>query len=139
MEKSEIMSRISYYHRQIDACERDIASLYRDIAALEEMSSCISQRKGMLISTQEEHIEKATRIGLSEINTKITTPYSEGIKRDLTGELFTNAQEGLNTALYLVENKIEEFRNEIQQKKWQISNWHETISRLYCELNTLSE
>lgn len=134
---SSIQNNIYYYRNKIDAYERDISDLYRDIARIEEISSCLRQRIQQFAQTQEHHISVVNRISQLDINQKITSEFSSGMAQDLTGQNYQSAQDGLTSAVRVAENKIMELQQEIQQRQWQISNWQDTIVHLQRELYTL--
>jgi len=134
---SSIRRKISNYRKKIDAYERDIDDLYEAIARIEEISSYLSQRLQKFIETQTQHMAVVSRINELTINQNITLEFSGGMSRDLTGDYYQSGHDGLTNAIRAAENRIEELRQEIQKKQWQISDWQDTIVYLQHKLYDL--
>ena len=134
-----IRQRIYDHQRSIDAYEDEISQLYRDISKLEDMSRVILSKRKQLSDTLTQHLQKVAAIAALDINSNITTPYSEGMRKTLTGNEYQDAYDGMTTADRKVNEKIDELQERIRIKKVQISNLHGAISSLRHELYSPSE
>lgn len=133
MDKTQINAKIREKQKAIDDFEDDIKQLKKKLDDLDDLMEKMKNIKKGVTDSQTMHNSKISQVESLTTNTRITGPYSSGM-RSLVKTKSASALNGIDNAIKRIGQKTDNIEDDIKNIKKKMNKLEDEIDDLKAQL-----